>query len=306
MTTALSTQVVSGASRARMPDFLIIGAAKSGTTTLHQLLGKHPRVFVSRIKEPEFFAVDAVYERGVAWYQALFQDAKPDQLSGEASTAYTRWPQFPEASDRISRMLSNVKLMYVMRHPIDRAYSHYVHRVTRELYPHQPIRWTFEEHVKRDPMCLDGSRYMDQIDRYLRFYPKEAFLLLLTEDLNRRPVETVGKAWGFLGLDEVAVDNADKKSNEGSEIRDGRIRRYTMSPLRRIPILRNLKGVIPKGAKDRLFQWLNRSPYGKWVERRHTPQLMLPETRARLVEEFRPHNRRLGEFLGRDLSHWDR
>jgi hypothetical protein len=290
----------------RLPDFLIIGAAKSATTTLHELMGRHPRVFVSRIKEPEFFAVDSVYERGLDWYQALFRDARPDQLCCEASTAYTRSPQFPHAPERIARTLPHAKLIYLVRHPIDRAYSHYVHRVTRELYPHQPIRFTFEEHVVKDPMCLDGSRYMEQIDRYLQYFPKSSLLVLLTEDLENRPVETLATAWRFVGLDPVGLDNVGVRGNEGQSILKGRIRRYIMAPLNAIPGVGRVKRAVPRSWKEGVFSLLEKSPYGRWIKRRHTPPGMLAETRARLVEEFRPLNRRLAEFLGRDLSHWNR
>jgi len=290
----------------RLPDFLIIGAAKSGTTTLYAYLGRHPRIFMSTIKEPEFFALDSVYDRGLDWYTSLFKDAAMDQLCGEASTAYTRWPQLPEAAPRIARVLPNARLIYVMRHPIERAYSHYVHRVTRELYPHQPIRWTFEEHVRRDPMCLDGSRYLEQIERYTPFFPRESFLFLLMEDLNKKPVETLRRVWQFLGIDEITVEDTDLKSNESREIREGRIRRYTTSPVRAIPGVGRLTAVLPRSWKNRLYTVLHRSPYGRWVERRHTPPPMLPQTRAKLVEQLRTPNDRLADFLGRDLSHWNR
>lgn len=289
----------------RLPDFLIIGAAKSGTTTLHELIGRHPRVFISHVKEPEFFAVDSVYERGLSWYHALFKEAKEHQLCCEASTAYTRSPQFPRAAERIARTIPDAKLIYLLRHPIDRAYSHYVHRVTRELYPHQPIRWTFEEHVKNDPMCLDGSRYMDQIEQYLGHFAKESLLVLLTEDLEKDPKRIVREAWDFLGLDEVDFGDEDVRGNESQSIREGRIRRYIMSPLNKIPGVKGFKSLVPKAWKDRVFSMLENSSYGRRVKQEHTPPKMLPETRKRLVEEFRPLNKRLSEFMGRDLSHWN-
>lgn len=290
----------------RLPDFLIIGAAKSGTTTLHAYLRRHPQLFLSGIKEPEFFAVDSVFARGLDWYRSLFQEASENQRCGEASTAYTRWPQLPLAAPRIAEVVPRAKLIYLMRHPIERAYSHYVHRVTRELFPHQPIRRTFEEHVLLDPMCLDGSRYMDQIEQYRRFYDESSFLLLLTEDLNRKPAETLQRVCRFLEIKETSMEGGSLKSNESREIRDGRIRLYTMAPLRAIPGFRRLANVVPRSWKDRLYHLLHGSRYGRWVEHRHTPPPLRAETRARLVEEFRPGNLRLAELLGRDLSHWNR
>lgn len=290
----------------RLPDFLIIGAAKSGTSTLTDYFRLHPRLWVSRIKEPEFFALDRVYERGFDWYRGLFDGASPNQLCCEASTAYTRWPQFPDAAGRIAQALPNAKLIYLMRHPVERAYSHYVHRVTKEVYPGQPVRWTFDEHVKTDPMCLDGSRYMDQIEQYLRYFPKERFLFLFTEELNRNPKALLGKIWRFLEVEEIDIGDEPLVSNETSSQREGKIRAHTTGPLRAIPGLYRVARMLPQSWRDRLYALLQGSPYGKWQRRRHTPPKLSPQSRKRLIEEFREPNERLGKFLGVDLSHWSR
>jgi len=307
MTTQPSTLVDRSDARPgtrRLPDFLIIGAAKSGTSTLTDYLRLHPRIWVSPIKEPEFFAVDRVYERGFDWYRELFESAGPDQFCCEASTAYTRWPQLPSAAARIAQALPNAKLIYLMRHPIDRAYSHYVHRVTKEVYPGQPIRWTFEEHVANDPMCLDGSRYMDQIEQYLRYYPKGAFLFLFTDELNRDPKATLSKVWRFLGIPDIDPGDEPLVSNETGSQREGKIRAQTTGPLRSLPGLYRLAKEFPQSWRDGFYRLLQKSRYGRWMRRRHTPPKLLPETRRRLVDEFREGNERLSKFLGVDLSHW--
>jgi len=288
----------------RLPDFIIIGAAKSGTSTLTDYFRLHPRICVSRIKEPEFFALDAVYAKGFDWYHALFDGATADQLCCEASTAYTRSPQFPRAAERIAQAVPDAKLIYLMRNPVDRAYSHYVHRVTKEVYPGQPIRWTFDEHVKNDRMCIDGSRYLDQIQQYLRFFSKDRFLFLFTDELNRDPKSVLASIWRFLGIEEVEIGNDPLISNETSSQREGKVRAHTTGPLRAIPGLYPLVKMLPQSWRDGFYSMLQDSPYGKWQRRRHTPPKLSAQAKAQLIEEFREPNERLAKFLGVDLSRW--
>lgn len=309
MTTQSSISPQSSATKSaakRSPDLIIIGAAKSGTSTLTDYFRLHPRICVSRIKEPEFFSHDPVYAKGFDWYHQLFEGARTDQLCCEASTAYTRSPQYPRAAERIAQAVPHARLIYLMRHPVDRAYSHYVHRVTKEVYPGQPIRWTFEEHVKTDPMCIDGSRYMDQIDRYLHYFSKDRFLFLFTDELNRDPKAVLGKIWRFLEIESIEIGDEPLVSNETGAQREGKIRSHTTGPLRSIPGLQRLAGMFPQSWRDGFYSVLQHSPYGKWQRRRHTPPKLSPETRKRLLEEFRQPNERLSKFLGVDLSYWSK
>lgn len=288
----------------RLPDFLVIGAAKSATSTLATLLAMNPRIFISPTKEPEFFAVDDVFERGIEWYRELFRGAGDDQLCGEASTAYTRWPQLPHAAERIARHIPHAKLIYIMRHPVDRAYSHYVHRLTKELHPGEPIRSTFEEHVRHDLMCLDGSRYVEQIDRYLVYFPKKAFCFLLTEDLEQSPQETMTRVFGFLGVPTIELNRPGLRRNDAARQRQGKIRASTTAPLRAIPGLAAVASRTPRAWRDGVFRMLSATPYGKWMRARHTAPPMRPETRQALLKEFEPLNAKLARLIDRDLGHW--
>jgi hypothetical protein len=153
-------------------------------------------------------------------------------------------------------------------------------------------------------MCIDGSRYMDQIEQYLRFYPKESFLFLLTDELNRDPPGALRKIWEFLGLDEIELGDAPLVSNEMASQREGKVRLHTTAPFRKVPGLYRVAGMVPQSWRDGFYSFLKSTPYGTWMRRRHTAPPMRPETRRRLIREFRPGNERLAEFLGRDLSHW--
>lgn len=109
------------------PDFLIIGAMKCGTSTLQAQLARQPGVFMTTPKEPNFFSDDAIYAKGPDWYAGLFADAAPGDLTGEASTHYTKLPTHPEALPRLTAALDAPKLIYMIRDPVTRTVSHFIH-----------------------------------------------------------------------------------------------------------------------------------------------------------------------------------
>ncbi len=147
------------------PDFIVIGAMKSATTTLHEQLARQPGIFMSRPKEPNFFSDDAIYARGWSWYSALFRPASAADLRGESSTHYTKLPTYPRTVERMVRDLPRLKLIYVMRHPIDRLVSQYVHEVTAGR-----IAVGLREALERHPELIDYSRYSMQLQPFLDVY----------------------------------------------------------------------------------------------------------------------------------------
>jgi hypothetical protein len=291
----------------RLPDFLVIGAAKSGTTTLYAYLERHPQVHLPPAKEPEFFARD---ENFAQWYRSLFDGARPDQVCGEASTIYTRFPQFPQAAPRIAEAVPGARLIYLMRHPVSRAYSHFVQIVKTEqnLGRRTDVGECFEDHLQGDSVCVDSSDYMLQIEQYLRHYPREAFLFLLMDDLILRPHETLGQVCRFIGVDE-SVDLAGPgaiAANRAVDHEEQYVRTQTMGPLRKIPGFEGLRRIVPRSIKDGFYRAVRRSPYGRWKHGRYTVPPMRPETRQQLLDRFREPNRKLADFLDRNLSHWDK
>lgn len=292
----------------RLPDFLIIGAAKSGTSTLYRHLRRQPGIFMSAVKEPCFFDPDVAWSRGVDWYRSLFAGAAADQLCGEASTNYTRHPQVPGVPARIAHLIPDVKLVYIMRHPVERAYSHFVHRYTKELRPGRPFETSFEEWVRTDPMCLDGSDYRMQIEQYLPHFPRESLKLLLLEDLERDPAAVLRELLGFLGAgDAVALAEAEPiAAVRAVDHRERQVYAGITEPLRRNPALRALARAVPRPLRERAYALLRRTGYGRAIEAAYQPPPILPATRAALLERYRASNRWVGELLGRDLSQWDR
>src|SRR5436305_3297739 len=147
------------------PDFIVIGAMKSATTTLHEQLARQPGLFMSRPKEPNFFSDDAIHARGWGWYGSLFRSAGAEELRGESSTHYTKLPTYPRTVERMAQDLPRLKLIYVMRHPIDRLISQYVHEVTGGK-----ISGGLREALDRHPEQVDYSRYSLQLQPYLDAY----------------------------------------------------------------------------------------------------------------------------------------
>ncbi len=285
----------------RLPDFLIIGAAKSGTTSLYKYLSRHPQVYLSAIKEPQFFAVDSQYERGIEWYSSLFNDARPDQICGEASTDYTKLPLYSKTADRIARHLPNVKMIYIIRHPVERAYSHYVH-----LERGKKIELTFEDYIQQNSVCLDTSCYIRQINRYLKIFPKESFLFLLMEDLIHNPDQTLGQVCKFIGVDDrVSLTSGEQViENSGQAYFKDTIRSKITSPIRALPLVETLKDTVPQQWRDFAYNLLQDSFYGRRIEQQYLASKMSSETRQWLLEKFKEPNQELAEFLNRDLSSW--
>ena len=166
----------------RLPDFIVIGAMKSATTTLHEQLARQSGLFMSRPKEPNFFSDDENYARGIEWYASFFAGAGDHLLLGESSTHYTKLPTHPHTVERMVRALPRVKLIYVMRHPIDRLTSHYLHEVTVGR-----ISVGLEEAVERHPELVDYGRYSMQLEPYLRVYGPESILPVFFDRLVDQP-----------------------------------------------------------------------------------------------------------------------
>ena len=292
-TKVISTEEKKG----RLPDFIIIGAAKSGTTTLYQYLCRHPQIFMSKIKEPEFFSDDSVYNRGVDWYESLFARAEEMQICGEASTRYTRWPHTSDSSKRIFDVLSSGKFIYIMRHPVERAFSHYVHEMR------EGITMTFEEALKNTDI-VDTSMYMAQLERFLRFFPRERFFFVLFDDLIREPADTLRRIQRFLGIDEIHLTNEGPALSNPGRV-DFYIRQRTTHLFRALPGSSRLIDHLPKSWRNYVNRQIKRSLLGIWLKKRYNNQFaLLPATRDRLLRIFQEPNRKLSEFLGQDLSHW--
>ncbi len=288
------------------PDFVVIGAAKAGTSSLFGYLCRHAEVCGSSIKEPEVFTEPRPADDCARRYAELFAAAKPDQVCGEASTSYSRFPQVPGVAERMLAFAPKVRLIYMMRHPVDRAYSQYVHRVRKELYPGQPIPVTFEDHIETDPLCLDSSDYMLQIEQYRARFGDAALLPLLADDLNRDPASVLRRAFEFLGVDadHDVLTSGEERANRSDTFTDTLTAVTKARRIKRLPGFSLVRRITPPIVRQTAYHMLARMPGGK-VRRSFTPTPMKSETRAALIERFREPNERLAAYLDVDLSHWN-
>ncbi len=287
-------------SQPRLPNFLIIGAAKAGTTTLFAYLAKHPDVFMCEPKEPEFFSRKDKWSNGLDWYRSLFANARPDQALGEASTTYTRWPHTDDAAGRIAETLPDTKLVYILRHPVERTYSHYGHHVSRF-----GMTRSFEQALAADSIYVDCSRYLMQIERYLeRGVARERILVLTLDDLQKNPTAVLQMLQEHIG---VEVRDLVAGQPTRANARDGRhfIRERIRSAIGKVPGVLVVAEAIPSHWKQKGYNLFERTPFGKKAKAITTPPPMLLETRQRLLELFREENNRLAAFLDRDLSTWN-
>jgi len=248
-----------------LPTFLIIGAQKSGTTTLFEIMTKHPNFVRPTVKEINYFGWR--FWRGLTWYKNHFPIVSdtPNVITGEATTNYI-W--HPLAAQRIKKILPHIKIIIILRNPIDRAYSHF------HMSLKQGREWlAFEDAINIEEERLRGKKeaivkgqiydsfdykfhsylsrgkYVYQIKDWIKYFPTDRFLILRTEDLASEAENTYNKIFRFLDLPSLRIDFDNQ-----------RIRNY------------------PK---------------------------MNSDTRKKLIEYFKPYNEELYKFLNMDFD-WDK
>lgn len=308
----------------RLPRFLVVGAMKSGTTTLRHLLRAHPQIFMPP-REIFFFAIDDVEQHAGAvtgddgrwrvhdfdanreaylrWYAAFFEGASADQIIGEGSTTYM---PSERAARRIAELIPDARLVFMLRDPVERAYSHYWHLVR------SGAAWeSFESLLRRAPATLiQRSCYKDQIVRYLSLFPAQHLKFILFEEFIRDSRRIASDVASFVGADIPLPPHAD----------EGPLNAARMPRSVRLQLLRN-RIVGPRGARDR-FGDLGR-PIGTRAARRTVmgrgadwifgrfnplgpsrPPAMKADTREFLVQLLRRENRGLAEMTGLDVEQY--
>lgn len=179
------------------PDFILIGAMKCGTTTLAAQLGAQEGIFLTEPKEPNYFSDNHVFARGPEWYAGLFDAARPGELRGEASTHYTKLPDLPEAVPRMKAALPEVRLIYIIRDPMARLVSHYIHEWSQGILTGPLDAAMLERYA---PLVNYGC-YGMQIAPYLEAYGREAVLLTSLERLKRDAGAELARIAAHIGHD---------------------------------------------------------------------------------------------------------
>lgn len=268
----------------RLPTFLIIGAMRSGTTSLTRYLGLHPDVFFAKHKELHFF--DHHYDRGLEWYQSCFEQAGPRLHLGEATPNYI---YDYRALERIANDLPLVKLIAVLRNPVDRAYSHYWHNRSRGKES-----LDFKSAVKAESQrllvsakhattysYLDRGRYATQLRKVLTLFGRDALKICLFDDLSSDPVGVVSDINAFLGVEGTTT----------LQIHGGRVNRYVEF---RSLVLRRIAKRFPPQVR-RIVDRLN-------VRTLRAYPPMPPDIRQDLIKYFSDEVEGTSSILGRNLS----
>jgi hypothetical protein len=271
-------------------------------------LDQHPDIFMSGFKEPHFFiwggreydikgpGVERVGRRVVRdldSYLDLFSGATHELIRGEASTGYLHTPG---AAERIHSYVPEARMIAILRSPVDRAYSAFLHAQREGLEPLADFEQALQEEPKRVAEGWIGltlyttvGMYAEQLERYLAVFPCGQVRVYLFEDLVREPVRLAQDAFRYLGVDEAFQPDVSAQANQGSAVRSVRLWSFVRS-IRKSPLGRRL----PSGPARAILRTIN--------ERTMTP--LSPALRQRLAPIFQADVTQLSRLLGRDLTPW--
>ena len=233
----------------RLPTFLIIGAGKSGTTSLWSYLDQHPQIGMSAIKEPSFFSMDAVHARGLEWYRRLYAGCTQARARGEASNSYSALLTYPRTIDRIAAALTDPRIVYIVRHPRDRTESDWMQMSkTRAI--------GFHDFLRTDPVHSDKNRYLNCYTAYADRFGEDAVTVLLYDDLRRDPAGLLRTLCARLGVDPDFAFDTDTRHGESAR---GRRFVWGLGALRRTRLYADLSLRLPARLKAGLRAGLSQT-----------------------------------------------
>lgn len=292
----------------RMPNFLIIGAAKAGTTSLHYYVSQHPQVYMSPLKEPRFFALEGETLRfqnpdksinqssitNLDDYCNLFRDVKDELAIGEASPLYL---YSSKAVERIHHYIPNVKLIAILRNPVERAYSCYKHLIALEPLSFSDALADEENRIRENWAHLwhyqNGGYYYKQLTRYFKKFSKEQISIHLFDDLKSNPNTVIEKVFTFLEIEKTFTPDYSYKN---------------VSKNPKVKVLQNIvsgksttrflaKKVFPQSFRSNVAAKIR-----NWNSKEFPP--MNEEVRSHLLTNYKEDILNLQDLLNRDLSHW--
>lgn len=310
-----SSQTATAKPSVAMPNFLIIGAAKCGTTSLWRQLQQHPQIFMHPKKQLNFFALEGecVDFRGPGYrdstlhsittidaYRAQFSGVTHETAVGESSNWYI---YHPKAAERIRYHLPEVKLVAVLRHPAERAYSRFLHMVRegREQITDFAQALDVEEKRIRENWWLDFhylnvGLYHAQLERYFELFPRSQIKIYLHEDLKTDPLGVLRDLFGFLGVDDTFRPDTTVKYNVSGIPKNKTLHSFLQNLRRVRPIVER---VLPEGQRRHVLR------IASAVNNRNLAKPPLsPDLRQALVEGYREDTLKLQDLIQRDLSAW--
>lgn len=293
------------------PNFIIIGAAKSGTTSLYNYIKQHPSVYVSPVGKTNFFVSNFVEGRvnpkdldftpeqvsklnfpitTREAYQGLFSNVPPDKTAiGEISPMYLN--SFV-AAQNLKSSNPNVKLIALLRNPVDRAYSGYQMQLRQTTEKRD-----FASNLNPDEIYIRGGFYYGQLKRFFDVFARHQIKILLFEDFQQNPLQIMQEIFGFIGVDDSFVPNLETKFNQGGVPKNKGL--YSLifnSPLTAIA-KKSIKPLLPQKMRIKLESLLKSNLLSK-------PEPMTPEIRQTLQEMYREDILKLEKLIERDLQQW--
>lgn len=270
-----------------LPNLVIIGAMKSGTTSLHAYLDQHPAVAMSQPKEIHYFT-DRNAHRPVEWYAAHFDPDAP--VRGEASPGYTKFPHRAGVPERMHRLIPDARLIYIVRDPIDRTVSQYLHEYLRHRED-RPLGEAFADF--HGNVYVDQSRYAYQLDQYLPHYPIERIHVMTTESLEADPDDALRAVTDFLELEPFEFDVATKANVANRRARTNRLG-HILEAARATRIGRHLPRPLVEAGKRA------RGRLSRRVARPELDQIVREALRDELLDDVE----RLRTLTGLRLEEW--
>ena len=306
---------------AAMPDFLIIGAAKSGTTALYHYLNQHPQVYMSPEKEPRFFALEGqrpdfrgpADHRGInrcrftsaEAYSELFRGISAEKTAGEASTLYLYSPRAPE---NIARHAPEAKLIAVLRNPVDRAYSAFTFMLRDSREPLDDFSLALADEQRRiaenwGPEYHYRQRgfYYPQLKRYFEKFGRERVRVYLYDDLMEDPGSVVRDMFRFLEVDEAFEPDMSARHNVSGVPTSKALQRAYLFLRGSSPLKSAIKALLPAGMRRRAYSRALHSVQSRNLSK--APPLP-PRMRQELTEAYRDDILKLQGLIQRDLSKW--
>ncbi len=271
-----------------LPNLIVIGAQKCGTSALNYYLSLHPEVSMSRPKELNFFIEERNWPRGIDWYKGHF-DAEA-RVRGEASPNYTAFPQHQGVPERMHSVVPDARLIYMIRDPLERIGAHWVHN-----YAKRREKGTLAETLTHpNTSYVTRSMYAMQLERFLVHYPKERVLVFQQSELRLKRMETLRRIFEFIGVD---PDFRHPRFEQERHQTSGKTRAT------RLAVKLEKMGRSRRGRMIPANFWLvldDRLPLRRAIKRPDVRASLPPET----LEELRADGRRLRELTGRDFANW--
>lgn len=275
-----------------LPNLIVIGAMKCGTTSLHRYLDLHPEVHMSKMKETHYFVTEKNWHKGLAWYESHFLADTP--IRGETSPLYSMYPVYDGVPKRMHSLIPNVKLIYMVRNPLEKILSTYLHLLV-EREADENIEKEFLNSKKRR-FYIDTASYFSQLEQYLVYFSPEKILVVDSNDLKYTTEKTMQNIFRFLEIDDTFTSEKFRKEWHRSNAK--RKRTELGNALEKSAAMSWVKK-MPAGVAWHLERALY-YPFSRPIEKPQLRQAMETQFKEALFDDYK----KLTAFTGREYPQW--